>query len=133
MSSKKTVAGVQIEGEATAEVKEAFGAMQAQWGMSKQRSSSSSTALVATETPQTQQVTTKAAGSGKESQEWVKNVTKAHGEWDRAKRMFLGTLAMSLKNVHTNDTTMQKELEEMCAKGSEISYFLRYLNFLKIS
>ena len=49
-----------------------------------------------------------------------KHVTRAHGEWDRSKRQFQGTMAMSVHNKHTNNTEMQRELQSIIDNGTAI-------------
>ena len=41
----------------------------------------------------------------------MKHASKAHSEWDRAKRQWRGTLAQSALNSRTKDTEMHQELE----------------------
>ena len=53
-----------------------------------------------------------------------KNAAKAHGEWDRAKRLFTGTIALALNNARTKDTTMLSELQEIVFNGTKDDEYL---------
>ena len=50
----------------------------------------------------------------------MKNASKAHSEWDRAKRSWNGTLAKSRQNARTKDTEMHKELGQIVKDGSTV-------------
>ena len=46
-----------------------------------------------------------------------KNAARAHSEWDRAKRLFGGTLVLGMKNAHTKDTTLLVDMQDIVEKG----------------
>ena len=47
----------------------------------------------------------------------MKHASKAHIEWDRAKRQWLATIAMSKQNHRTKDSEMLAELQIIIEKG----------------
>ena len=50
----------------------------------------------------------------------MKNASKAHSEWDRAKRQWNATLAMSAANPRTKDTQTHTELQDIIVEASKL-------------
>lgn len=112
-TSASTSAETQLHGEASAQMRSVLAerVADAMNGVSSTSQPSAAMQVAAPPAPPPVDATKAAAA--------FKNAARAHSEWDRAKRLFGGTLVLAMKNIHTKDTTMLVELKDIVEKGTQ--------------